>query len=70
MYERRPKERRQHKARTAFPVRDSNGELVRRERRVLADRRLCDIQAELDDPVSCAEHPPARKAFLCRVVGR
>jgi hypothetical protein len=46
MQQRNPSDRRHGIARSAFPLRDSDGELVRAERRRQPDRRLAGIEVE------------------------
>jgi hypothetical protein len=57
MFQRTPYDRRRCKAKTRFPIQDSNGELVREDRRVLPDRRPEGIQAEWDEIIHDADRP-------------
>ncbi|MGB5540642.1 MAG: hypothetical protein WBO37_11170 [Gammaproteobacteria bacterium] len=62
MYERSPHDRRRSKAKTRFPVNDSKGELVQKDRRMQADRRLSGIQAEWSEMICDAEQPSDQEA--------
>jgi len=52
MLQQRTRERRRHREKTRFPLSDSEGVLVLADRRVQADRRLGNIQAEWMDCAS------------------
>jgi hypothetical protein len=70
MYERSPHDRRRSKAKTRFPVNDSKGELVQKDRRVQAERRLTGIQSEWDEIIYAAEQPPDAVLFRKRQTGK
>jgi len=70
MFQRTPYDRRRCKAKTRFPVQDSNGELVLKERRVLADRRPAGIEAEWGEIIHEMEQPPAAVSPRKRQTGK
>ena len=59
MAKRSRQDRRCRAGRTNFPFRDSSGELVREDRRRLADRRLSGIEVEWLEMVHESGHEPA-----------